>query len=131
MKIEVLSGPYAGQVREVYSSQANPMDLLGEMAHSNWDWQLDFKSCQDPMEQFLWARADMVCRVLKALLRGRSVWFLDEEYHVEDLGDQGEIARVAGVVEDAISNSGFNVFVESDDETGVTIGIHSPERPKH
>ena len=118
----ILSGPHKGKSREI-SSNVEPGNLLGELVGKDWRWRIDFRQAT-PDEAFLWGREDLVCRIIAALVHGRAVWFEGVKYRTEN---RSEALTIAGVVEDAIVNSGKMVFVESDDETGVKIGTGGTE----
>jgi hypothetical protein len=122
VKVTVLTGQYAGRTRSV-DETVDPVRLLKELVFQGWGWSIDLSDATE-QEFFLWVRADMAMRIVGALMRGRVVTFAGTLYWAKS---QEDIERVVGEVEDAISNSGYNVFVESDDEIGVTIGIHSTE----
>lgn len=124
IKLQALSGPYTGSVREVPNGMP-PMNLLTEFASNDWKWSVDFSQATQS-ELLDWRRAEMVARILAALQHGRSVWFQDTEYRVEELED---LLRIAGDIEDAIAYSGLMVQVESDNENGVVIGDGGTESP--
>jgi hypothetical protein len=124
IKVRSLSGPHTGKER-VVSEDTDSLGLLAGFASKDWKWSVDFSRATQA-ELLDWGRADMVARIVAALQHGRSVWFQDAEYRVERPED---LPRVAGLVEDAIAFSGFMVLVESDDYTGVTIGIGGTEHP--
>lgn len=123
VKLTILTGPKEGQSRFVHSRQVEPMGLLQSIVNKGWEWKLDYSDA-DPSESFFWIRADMVVRIIRALRAGRSVFFLEQEYRFQEGGDP---EKVVGEIEDAISESGFNVYVETDNEQGVRIGTAGPE----
>jgi hypothetical protein len=120
--ITALSGPYAGEVREV-SEGFDPRALLTEFASHDWKWRVDYSRATE-RETLLWGRADMVARIIAALLHGRTVTFDGATYRADRID---EIERVVGEVEDAIAESGYMVRVERDDEEGVVIGTGGTE----
>jgi hypothetical protein len=120
--LKILSGPHSGKTRTV-PTHLEPGELLGELAKEDCRWQIDFTEAI-PEERLLWGRADMVFRILAALLHGRGVWFEGVEYRAHQLS---QVPEVAGAVEDAVAYSGMMVCVESDDETGVKIGTRGTE----
>lgn len=124
MRVTVLTGPYAGRTRDV-PADVDPLVLLAEFAEADWQWECEWDSARDETEWFAWARADMASRIMRALLHGRPVWFLSVEYRARTRTD---VPGVALAVEDAISNSGLYVVVESDDEVGVRIGVGPAEQ---
>lgn len=124
--IAALSGPHAGKVREVPEG-FDPMALLREFAGHDWKWQVEFSAATE-RETFLWARADVVARIMAALLHGRSVSFDGTTYRAERIED---LERVVGEVEDAIVDSGYMVRVERDDDEGVVIGTGDTEHSVH
>ncbi len=123
--ITALTGPHAGKIREVPTDFLDPLSLLQEFAKNDWKWDIDWTNATEE-EAFIWGRADMVGRILAALLHGRTVWFQGTEYCVTN---PAELEQVLSEVEDVIVESGFNVAVESDDANGVRIGIRGTELP--
>jgi hypothetical protein len=128
MKIAVLSGPHVGKTREV-PMEFNPMDLLGEFAKQDWHWEIDWSSARDDQEAYDWARADFVNRIARALSHGRPVQSMGFKWQCALPLDQDEFRRVMGEVDDAVGDSGYHVFIQRDDDTGVTIGTGPPEHP--
>lgn len=125
IKITLLTPPYAGRVRELHGTQeVDPADLLRELVSKRVCWTIDWSQATRE-EAFLWGRADLVSRILRGLIGGRSVFFLGQEYRAEDYTS---ITEVAGVVEDAIVNSGLMVCIESDGDGGVRIGTGCPAK---
>jgi len=117
IQITALTGPHAGKVRDA-TGFPNPLELLREFAEHDWKWRIDWSRATTE-EAFQWGVADLASRIMAALLHERAVWFRDVEYRARTPAD---IQRVAGVVEDAITESGHMVTVESDDDHGVRIG---------
>lgn len=127
IKIKILTGSYAGQERVVPDS-IDPQELLMQLAGQGWRWEIEWPAAND-REAAIWARADMASKIISALFYGRFVHFMGFEWRVPAGADRNEAHRIVGEVEDAISNSGANVFVESDTDEGVTIGVDSSSRP--
>jgi len=121
----LLNGPFANRKRDV--TRAVPAELIAELTRDQTKWLLDLAQA-DHIQRLEWAKADMGGRILDALLHGRPVRFNKRIYMA---ASPEEYAEVGGRLEDAIFESGYNVFVEADDESGVTIGIHSKETPKN
>lgn len=124
IKITALSSPHSGKTR-VVPADVDAMELLTQFAKADWRWSIDFSNASE-QEVFEWGRADMVARILAALLHGRSIWFLGKEYFAQN---QADLPKVIGAVEDAIAYSGLMVQVKSDDENGVIIGTGGTEHP--
>ncbi len=121
----MITGRFAGQVREIPPT-TDPMELFGFCARENWAWEVEWASATSTQEKFVWGRADMVGRCLRALLHGRPVFLSGKRYAAKGTDAAGV---VAGQLEDAIVNSGTNVRVGSDDEDGVVIELCSDEEP--
>ena len=71
IRIRLLSGPYAGQEREI-PADANPADFIAAILQHGWDWQVDYFQATEE-EKFLWFRQDLVARCVRALSKGRQV----------------------------------------------------------
>ena len=111
--ITLLTGPYAGQTRDV--SAEDPAILLHDLwANHGWAWQIDYAAAT-PEEVIAWGRQDMASRCVRALKAGRKVFALGEVY-------EGFSQDIVGQLEDEIAESGLMVTVLSDDENGVVIG---------
>lgn len=128
--IKILSGPHAGKEREVRDNmyegtEINPLQLLGQLVQIGSVWKIDFSQAS-PAEVLDWGRADMINRIMRALLRGRVVELMGKEYRAQYRDD---ILRLAGEIEDAIVYSGHHVVVARDDETGVLIETGQREHP--
>jgi hypothetical protein len=125
VRIRFLSGNRAGAEQEVPQS-TDPLEAITFCVQQGWAWEVVWASARDAQETFLWARADLVGRILRALREGRPVYFNGVRYAVTG---PDPIGIVAGQVEDAIVNSGANVKVGTDDEDGVVIEILTDEVP--
>lgn len=126
IKITVNDGPYAGSTRssDQIPPDLDPAALLTDLVRHGWDWSIDWSQAT-PEEQFLWGRADFVCRSLRALTEGRQVCFLGRAFGPAD--DTDELTALIGELEDAVVKSGRNVFVLADDACGLTVGVHGFE----
>ena len=118
--VKIISGPRAGQQNLV---SMRP-DELAVCAQNGWRWKVDWSTV--PVEDlFEWTRQDLVNKVASALIRGGFVRFVTPE------GIQEWQAPITqdkmGEIDDTISDSGYNVFVQSDREDGVVIAVHSRE----
>jgi hypothetical protein len=122
MRITILSGPYAGQSRDIDAQIVDPLALLADLVRRNCEWHIDWTSDTSPSDAFIWARADLVWRITRALQRGRRVTFGETTFTARQ-----DIEQVAGQIEDAIVQSGLHVFIARDDNAGVIIGIGPPE----
>ncbi|MBI2612202.1 hypothetical protein HYW59_00080 [Candidatus Kaiserbacteria bacterium] len=128
--IKILSGPHAGKEREVNNNmyegaEIDPVQLLHQLVNIGSVWKIDF-SRANPAEIIDWGRADMVARIMRALVHGRVVEFMGVQYRAQS---RDEIPRLAGEIEDAIVYSGHHVVVARDDENGVLIEIGQREHP--
>ena len=122
IKITLLTGSHAGQERTPTLNEINPLDLIMDCVRKGYVWVIDWTQATLE-ESFQWGRADLVGRILRALMEGRPVSFAGVEYRAT----ADSIQMVTGEVEDAITNSGCMVIVEDDNEHGVRIGVHGTE----
>ena len=126
--IRIISGPHAGKVREIVDGEfdgvpINSDQLLMQLFELGSRWELDL-SVATGAEIFDWGRSDMVVRYFRALVEERPVIFMGVEYFAKSAE---EITEVVQRIEDVIVASGHNVFLEYDDERGVSIGTHGTE----
>jgi len=122
IKVTILSGPHAGKTR-VAPANIKPENLLGDIAKHEWEWRVDYSQATEE-EQFFWFRQDLSCRIVRALRARRPVRFMGRVFQLSNLTDTDELMRRVGEVEDAIVESGFNVSLERDDDSGVVVSTH-------
>ncbi len=126
--IKILTGPHAGKVRELHDNvhegvEINPLDLLWSLVLMKATWEIDYS--QATKNEILdWARADITRRAMRALVKGLPVEFQGVKYSLSKTSD---LVIVAGELEDVLVQSGMNIFIGKDDETGVLISCHSTE----
>jgi hypothetical protein len=136
ISVIVLTGQYAGETK-VMPENLSALELLGCFANEDIKWEIDFEEAT-VNETLEWSRADMVSRILAALFHGRQVRFehaaSTRQWRLEDCSTAltlpvsgNEAVQVVGEIHDAISDSGMNVYIAVDDDTGVTIGTHGTE----
>ncbi len=120
IRINILSGPQAGDVGEFAGTKSlragidiDPTEALTALVLRGETWEIDFLSATSE-ETFLWTRADFVVRIMRAL---------QNEVPVEFNGHMFHGLAEAGVLDDAISESGLNVRIDVDD--GVRFVIES------
>ncbi len=123
--IKCLNGPYAGVIRKLVGLNLpfNPMELLGQMIKKNWSWKIDYTQATKE-EMFEWFKADLVARIIRALLQNRFVQFMDQRWQAKPADDLLELAQK---IEDYIADSGFNITIVSDDANGLIIRTVGPE----
>ena len=119
ISVTVLTGQYAGKTA-IMPDNIKPLRLLVRFAKQDVRWGIDYTKATTEEAQE-WSRADMAARIIAALSHGRIVRFLYYEWAPTNLD---EINKAVEEIEDAIGHSGTNVYVETDDETGVTIGVY-------
>jgi len=122
IKMKLLSGPHNGAVR-IIPSDIKPSDLINQLVGHGWQWQIDYSQASD-QEKFDWCLADTVGRILRALLSGRPVQFMDMRWQIKP-GD--DVIELVGKVEDYISESGKLIKVIQDNENGLIIKTFGPE----
>jgi len=116
--VTMTSGQFAGETRQVFLDQVDPIDLLAAAVRHEWHWEVDY-SWATPEEIFSFLRADMVCRAMLARQEGRPVYFEGREY--ADLQKW----------EDAVAGSGQMVTIDRDDEFGFWVKGVGPEPTKY
>ncbi len=127
IRLTLTSGPYAERSRSFSDkiaddgSVVDANELLGSLVNHGWSWEIDLSSASAE-ESFIWGRADMVARIVRAVMERRPVWVLTRRF--EPIGDP---STIVGMIEDEIVESGRLVYVASDDERGVVIGAHGYE----
>jgi len=121
--VTLLSGPLAGRTREM-PAEINPNRFFGSLIEHKYKWRVDYSRATEK-ETFLWFRAELAARIVRALLEGRPVKFLDREWQVEKIDD---LRRIAQEVEDFISSSGRLITIQADDESGLIISAEGYEQ---
>jgi len=122
IEITCLTGPHAGQTLTPPSG-TTPAGLFASLVRHSWTWEVDYSAATD--EEILgWFRAEIGARITRALRAGLPVGFLGRQYRVPAGGD---LAAVAGELEDDIVGSGRLVMIDSDDEQGLVIGVRGYE----
>lgn len=117
--VTLRDGHLAGQRLDASSFGWTPQDVLCGISGYKWQWETDLSKATDE-EKSLWLRQDVTMKVVRALAQGLPVRFLDKEYRSESL--QGAF-QIAAEIEDHILASGHEAYLESDDHTGVIIGV--------
>ena len=121
--IKCLDGPYAGVERQIIGTPIDPMELLGQMVKKGWRWEIDYTQATKE-EMFEWFKADVVSRIIRALLQNRFVQFMDQRWQLKP---GQNILDLAQKIEDYIADSGFNITIVSDNANGLTIRTVGPE----
>jgi hypothetical protein len=121
--VSILTGKYAGRTATM-PDDVNPAELLGGLAKVDIKWKIDYEEA-DYNEMIEWGKADMVARIIAALTHGRIVRFQDTEWESVSIN---ESTKSVWEIEKAIVCAGMHVYVDVDDEKGVTITGYSPER---
>ncbi|PJE76190.1 hypothetical protein COV04_00855 [Candidatus Uhrbacteria bacterium CG10_big_fil_rev_8_21_14_0_10_48_11] len=91
--------------------------MLDELARNNENWRCHWDTATSQEELFAWVRADLMARIARALLFGRSVVFAEQVFSCRK-GDRKDFLRAIGEVEDAIVTSNVMVRVASDEDDG-------------
>jgi hypothetical protein len=123
IKITLTSGPFAGKTR-VMPASMDPAEMFASLVRHGWTWEADYSAGTEE-EVFLWFRAEMVARAIRALTAGLPVRFLDREYRV---GAGDDLLQVAQDLEDAIVASRRLIVIDSDDEQGLVVGVRGFEQ---
>lgn len=117
IRMKITTGKYAGRERAFDLDFGDPTSLLSECVQSGIGWEISYDDAT-PEETLLWARADMIVRIVRALEENRPVLFLGMEYRAGN-----EPLETAQEIEDAIVGSGLMVSILSDDKGGLRIGV--------
>lgn len=102
----------------------DPSTLFESFTRHGWDWSVDYGSATEE-ETLLWFRVEFATRAIRALRAGRPVFFLGRKFEAEEKED---VLEVAGRLEDEIVASGRVITIDSDDETGLVIGVRGYEQ---
>lgn len=125
VKVTIITGEWAGRSRALTLADVEPRELFNSFVqHGDW-WQVDYSQATEE-EVFHFFRAELVVRIIRALLGGLPVRFQDQIYLVRS-ADKGEAQKITGDIEDAIVNSGQFITLEYDDERGVSIATRGFE----
>lgn len=137
IKVICLDGPFAGAVRIFEGTRAiddlekwilgeatNPSELFGSFVMYGWRWEVDYSKATD--EEFLkWFAAEIMARILRALRNGLPVKFFNKIYR---LSKDEDLLKVGQEIEGAIASSKKIIFLISDDENGLVIGVKGFEQ---
>jgi len=104
--------------------ELDPVDVFSAFVKHGDEWQVDYSAATEE-EKFLWFRAEIVARIVRALQEGRTVKIFDQKLQLEQGGD---LLSMGKTIEDAIAaQSGRLITINSDDEKGVVIGVEGYE----
>lgn len=117
--VQFLDGHLAGQSLDASAAGLNPQDILCGIAGYKWRWETDYSQATAE-EQSLWSKQDLTMKVVRALAQGLPVRVLGNEYRSESL--RGAF-QIAAEIEDTLLEKGQEPYLESDDDTGVIIGV--------
>lgn len=123
IRVTLLSGIFTGRTREFRLGDIEPNELFTAFIGHGNKWQVDYSAGTEE-EVFLWFRAELVARIVRALQEGRPVSFLDRHWRVAECDD---LLAIADEIEDAIVTSGRLVTLDSDNESGLVIGVRGWE----
>ena len=116
ISIKCIGGPHDNVVRTP-QAEIKPVSTLFSMVDLGWGWEIDWANATRE-EVIAWGRADMAARAYRAVKNGRIVNFLGTEYSSVDQLQS---------LEKALLESGYDVQIAQDDESGVEIAIIQPE----
>lgn len=117
--VQILDGHMAGRTFDASASGLSPQDILCGISGYKWRWETDFSQATDE-EKSVWSKQDVTMKIVRALAQGLPVRVLGKEYRSGFLQDA---FQTAAEIEDLILASGHKAVLESDDHTGVTIGV--------
>lgn len=117
--IQVLNGHLAGQTLDASAFGLTPQDILCGVSGYKWRWETNLSQATDE-EKSIWSNQDVTMKIVRALAQGLTVRVLDREYRSESLQDA---FQTAAAIEDSFLENGTTAFLESDDDTGVVLGV--------
>ncbi len=137
IKIKLLSGRFKNRFRHfsgtkvvesfdplVLGEDIDPSSLFsGFLAHQD-TWEVDYFEATGEEIQ-LWFVPEFAARVRRALENGLPVRFMDHEWRWNSDGQS--LVALLQEIEDVVSDSGFVISIESDDESGLVISTHGFE----
>jgi hypothetical protein len=116
---KILSGSFVGSAMDV--TNQDPKDFFPFLFNLGASWELDLSKATT-VERSMWGKEDFVARCIRALMQGRPVTFMGQTF--SSLYDIDSLR-------DAIAGSGLQVYVGSEDGSGVVIGVSLSERAVH
>lgn len=99
----------AGETKWRVSRVKNPVEFLTTLVKQNNLWEINYDFATQK-EAFIWGRADIIARVIRALISNRPVHFREKTY-----SSTSQIEEFENDVES------WMIFLSRDDETGVYI----------
>ena len=117
--VKCLNGPFSGERRVVELDFIDPVSFFSQLVAHGWRWETDYSQATEE-ETFLFFRAEIVARIMRALENGLLVKFLGQSYRVDK---NNNLMDVAQKIEDAIVSSGRMITIDSDNEQGLVIGV--------
>jgi len=124
VKVKIISGPRAGQENLV---EIKPEDLIF-LAQEGLRWEVDWDTIASEEEVFAWVRQDVACKIISCLIGGRQV-ILRFPQEMDYVWSEDFSADLAQEIEDAVVNSGYNVFVAEDSDKQLVIKGDYTELP--
>jgi len=119
IRLQLLTGPLAGSPFEV-PADLNPVPLLAFYIQEGWEWKLDVTAATSS-EKKAWLRADFGARIMRALMKGRPVFYNGRVFSSD--GTPEEVFKVGQGLEDSIAADNLMVAIISDDEKGLIVGV--------
>lgn len=134
--LRITSGPHAGDIRtaaQVAEAGVTVMAVLLDLVDKGIDWTIDWPDLTPVatangklvFDQIVgdWARADLVARIIRAALGGRTIRVLGEVWTFPPDPSTPAFAEMIGALEDTIAAAEDRwLGVVSDDEFGLTLG---------
>ena len=114
IRVKLLTGEYAGRER-VIPPEVDPMGFLSSCLNHGDKWSVDYSQAM-PEEILAWMKADIVCRINRALLDGRPVIFLGRSFVAKEGISNEERIQMAQDIEDMIVNSGRMITIGRDND---------------
>lgn len=92
--------------------------MLMDFVEMGLEWEINFSQALDD-EAYYWGRIDIGARIMRAIIQDRRIIFGENIYS----STGADKVALAVKIENEIVCSGKMIFLESDDEDGVNIGV--------
>jgi hypothetical protein len=113
--VQLLSGPHAGTYMYEADNEKTALQLLEYFIQRRWNWRLCHTGDEDPAVMQGWLNADLLARVMRALLDGRGIRFAGRRWQCR-AGDKEDGRRVLDQVTDELARASyFKVFSDEPD----------------
>jgi hypothetical protein len=127
VKVKLLSGPHSGTYMYEADDAEAALELLQHFIRHRWEWRLCHYDGEDPAVMQDWLQADLLARIMRALLDGRGIRFAGRRWQCR-ANDKEEGRKILEQVTDQLAKSShFKVF--SDKPDGDLVITYTRRRP--